>query len=304
MAYISISIDMCNSTLVKQQIQNHCGRDTPASLKLYEEFVRQCATYEVDFYGSMLDEGLEFERMHVVKTIGDEVWLLYDIDAIETGTERFNAIVHGLLRTCETVSSRSQSVRIDISGEDKIKVIPKIFLDLIINYSDLSRVRTESIEDLMGEIYGRISMLGMDEIEASKKEMFQRFGLNERGADSVKRIDPVGIEVDLFFRCVRSAVPGIACVGQRLLGNMLEVPVDTLKTQILARDRISLKMPDSTITHYIHRSRLLEKIKGLEGSYSIHYLHSERRFGKNLEYWMGDQQAYRETLELIAGSLS
>jgi len=80
---ISISMDVCGSTDVKARMRQRAQDDKDLN-RWYADFQRQFLNAEWRFYESLFREsdreiGWNWKRAFVVKGIGDEIWLLYEV---------------------------------------------------------------------------------------------------------------------------------------------------------------------------------------------------------------------------------
>ena len=322
MSVISISIDICNSTKIKQDISVIGRLDQEYVRRLYEDFVLQAAVNEVDFYACMVDAGLSQDQIFVVKAIGDEVWTLYELGDIKPGTLAFNQVIQGLLSASEAIAARTRvmqaddlagdfSAEVDSSrrldrSEKSIRIVPKIYLDLIEDFIDFSKVRTDYFQLRMSEL-----LQGQTEpdeqIMQDNPDIPGRFALGKLPDNlgtrykTAFRTDPVGYEVDVFFRSAKAAVPGMTSIGERLFNALLQYDGSQMIND--RRDNRQLfdlaGSDDGSSDSYIHLNRILSDLKGVEGDYTIHFLHKESAFKDRLRSWMDEPEIYRETLNLL-----
>jgi len=83
MTFLSISIDICGSTEAKARLRKHAGLIETEPTQLYEEFQRQVLRVEETFWTLLRSEGLEIERLFLIKTIGDELWYSYGLERLD-----------------------------------------------------------------------------------------------------------------------------------------------------------------------------------------------------------------------------
>jgi len=90
------------------------------------------------------------------------------------------------------------------------------------------------------------------------------------------RFDPIGFEVDLFFRCTKFTLPGITIIGHHLFNNLYRENVEEIKPKIVKKDyQVPEGHPGAIRYHYydvlcteIEKSNL----KGIGENYKNYYL--------------------------------
>ena len=132
------------------------------------------------------------------------------------------------------------------------------------------------------------------------------FGLAEQESSSTNqqhyRPDPVGYEVDRFFRCAKAAAPGFVCLGEKLM-NSLRLPEKVRKLPISESERRELDIPvgkqGQDDNRYVHLQKVQTDLKGVFGDYTIYFLHSVASFNGMVREWMAEPEIYQGTLELL-----
>ena len=81
---ISISMDICGSTEAKAKMRTCAGDNMGQLTEWYEHFHRQFLSSEWEFYSQLFRNGCggsdwDWKHAFVVKGIGDEIWLLYEV---------------------------------------------------------------------------------------------------------------------------------------------------------------------------------------------------------------------------------
>lgn len=100
---ISISIDLANSTKIKKKIHDFYEGDSEKINQEYENFAKLLYNLEFDLYDNLLlsedplSPPLNFDNIFVMKTIGDEIWLVYELGDIDINTVEFNSVVEKFL---------------------------------------------------------------------------------------------------------------------------------------------------------------------------------------------------------------
>ena len=84
-ALISMSIDMAGSTEAKTRMRALAANDDRRH-EFYRTLYREFLRHEDRFYGALFSQNwrlgcvLDWQRLFVVKGIGDEIWILYEVD--------------------------------------------------------------------------------------------------------------------------------------------------------------------------------------------------------------------------------
>lgn len=83
MPFISISIDICDSTDAKATLRNHSACIGTEATSLYDGFQRQFLRVEETFWTILQSSSLDIQRLFLIKSIGDELWYTYDLEKLE-----------------------------------------------------------------------------------------------------------------------------------------------------------------------------------------------------------------------------
>ena len=239
-AFISISIDLVGSTNLKREIHKFCGDDTDNIVRLYKEVVRHLYDIEMNFYQQMYYNGMDIERLFVIKTIGDEVWLLFDLEGIDINSIELSTILHAIIKSLMAFSSNPLEMRflnreltkkeiynpelqfnsdIEIMG----RLVPiKVYIDLVEVWEDATQIREETFNRRSGSLFpwGSKESKYSDE---EKTDILNRLNTiasikcPDSKVFSIRRTDPIGFDVDHFFRCSKAAKPCVIVVGKKMI---------------------------------------------------------------------------------------
>ncbi len=246
---ISMSIDLVKSTEAKRRLRDLAADDGRRD-QLYAEFYANFLHKEDRFYAALFAPGiwghgppLDWRRLFVVKGIGDELWLTYDVTPSE-GVEADTAIQQAAVRfisaamslTGQTMScgGTAEDLGPDVDSEaearqrfDHMELPFKVSLDLIEDAIEISGQRLDYFANRAGDYLApphadtgpsRPAAFG-----ASHAEMLRRLNAGHfelAGGHRVRqafRTDFIGPHIDRFFRITKFAVPGLVMVGQDLM---------------------------------------------------------------------------------------
>lgn len=296
MAFISISIDLAGSTNLKKEI-TEISRDDPENIEyLYQKMGERIYLTEMGFYSQALNYGLDITRFFVIKTIGDEIWIAYDLKDVELRTSEFNSICHGLLESLLTVASGSGPFIITsrkMSAEEEnnpglqspsgvdVSSHPfafKIYIDIAESFREISSVRYDTLLDNYRSLFSsRIEFQDLD--YPAKKNLINCLNIgavtDKPGGkiDVTFRFDPFGFEIDRFFRCTKAAMPGIVTCGSALVDKLYESAL-WIRDYDHLTENCSLPYVDSKVTRYGHYDIIWhqipkEELKGIGSVYDV-----------------------------------
>ena len=232
---ISISMDVCESTEAKARMRA-CAQDEEQLHEWYEWFHREFLSLECRFYSQLFQvvQGeIEWDWRHafVVKGIGDEIWLLFEIP--EHDLWKLPSLTARLLHAALTVANRlihwtsaPDDVEKFAAGTWETRYLPlKFYVDLLDDAFEVSGPRRDFVIERVAQILGPE--------ESWNSEDFIEFG-NRLHAGSVMgdgrrlvttiRTDYIGWEVDRFFRATKYALPGVVTVGRALFNRAFGLP--------------------------------------------------------------------------------
>ena len=235
---ISISMDVCGSTEAKARMKT-CARDEKELTKWYEAFHRQFLLLEWRFYTLLFqaahDEGgWDWKHGFVVKGIGDEIWLLYEVG--EKDHWKLGSLVAHLLHSALDVASRlihwTSAPDDDEDGGDRpleTRYLPlKFYIDIIDDVFEVSGPRRDFMTERLPEILGaEESWSSEDFIELGNRLHAGSLMGDGRRLITAIRTDFIGCEVDRFFRATKLALPRVVTVGRTLFEKAVDVSADS-----------------------------------------------------------------------------
>ena len=229
---ISISMDVCGSTDVKTRMRA-CARNDEELAEWYEEFHRQFLSSEWRLYSQLFQDGncglhWDWNRAFVVKGIGDEIWLLYEVDEEELW--KLPSLVSRLFHAALTVAG--QLIQWTSASDDdkpdrrpwEYRNLPlKFYIDVLDNAFEVGGPRCDFFINHIPEI--------LEVEKCSNNSDFIELG-NRLNACSLMgdgrrlitafRTDYVGWEVDRFFRMTKFALPCVVTVGRELFERVVD----------------------------------------------------------------------------------
>ena len=229
---ISISMDVCGSTEVKTRMRA-CARDDEELAEWYKAFHQQFLLSEWRFYTQLFQDGhcgldWAWKRAFVVKGIGDEIWLLYEVDKDDLW--KLSSLAARLFHAALTVADRSiywTSASDDKEPGDRpfeTKKLPlKFYIDILDDAFEVSGPRCDFVTKRLPEIIGadEISNNG-DFIELGNRLHAGSLMGDGRRLITAVRSDYIGWEVDRFFRATKFALPSVVTVGQALFERVVD----------------------------------------------------------------------------------
>ena len=319
---ISISIDVCDSTYAKSRMRARADSDDELA-GWYQDFYRQFLYSELEFYESLLRASAgevrwDWNRMFVVKGIGDEVWILYEV--VPEDEWKISSLVALLLGSALHLASRTiswswWSGKDEISDEDEgeRRQYPfKVYADVVEGAFEVSQER----RDFLTERISAILDPGADWPAKEFIELGNRLNLgalmkDSRRMISLVRTDYIGWEIDRFFRASKLAMPCIATIGQRLFDRIEGTswedaePVPNTKLRRLVVE--CPLIPGGGSKRFDHSFLVLKQemsegeLKGVGAPYRVYHivrdiqlfgLHhnqvAERTMGRTLKYFTPD----------------
>ena len=226
---ISISMDVCGSTDVKARMRQR-ARDDQELNRWYADFHRQFLHAEWRFYESLFREvggeiNWNWKRAFVVKGIGDEIWLLYEV--WEEDDDKLLALVARLLHSAQAatgrllrwVSATEEEEGDEDDGEPwETKNLPlKFYVDIIDNAFEITGQRRDFMTERLPLILGEEdAWAGEDFVELGNRLHAGSLLGDGRRLVTAIRTDYIGWEVDRFFRMTKYALPCVVAVGRNL----------------------------------------------------------------------------------------
>ena len=232
---LSVSMDVCGSTEAKAKMRAYARNDQELH-GWYDEFNRQFLSLEWRFHTQLfqaIQGEIEWDWRHafVVKGIGDEIWLLYEVP--EDDLWKLPSLVARLLNAALTVTncpihwtSAPEDLDECAAGTWQTARLPlKFYVDILEDAFEVSGPRRDFVTERLPEILGAE--------EGWNSEHFIELG-NRLNAGSLLgdgrrlvtavRTDYIGWEVDRFFRATKYALPSVVTVGRTLFERTFRVP--------------------------------------------------------------------------------
>ena len=229
---ISVSMDVCGSTDVKTRMRACAGNDEELA-EWYREFHRQFLWSEWCLYSHLFKNGhcgLDWDWKHafVVKGIGDEIWLLYEID--EDDLWKLPSLAARLFHAALTVARRRiswTSASDDYEPGERpfeTKNLPlKFYMDILDDAFEVSGPRRDFVTEHLPEILGAEQRsINGDFIELGNRLHAGSLMGDGRRLISTIRTDYIGWEVDRFFRAREFALPSVVTVGRALFEKVVD----------------------------------------------------------------------------------
>ena len=330
---ISISIDLVGSTNLKRIIHEFSTGDNNNIIRLYKEIARHLYDIEMGFYYQAVLKGLDLKRFFVVKTIGDEIWILYNLAEIETGTYKFNEVFHSIyeslitfvsnplpvtLTTREYTDEEENDVELQAQSDVRIQrqLAPvKAYVDYIDLWQDASSVRYDTLIRRLGSLFpsskGPSTYSDKDVQSVINRLSIGTVIPSEKDGGKIKIInktDPIGFEIDHFFRCTKAAKPCVLTVGNNLIGCLrLDKPWAKKYDQITPKAQLPYGTDDHISYDYydiIWEQMPSEKLKGIGNGYQVCNIFQEpltfnRVFHKPIIKDEVEIEILKDTIELL-----
>ena len=319
---LSISFDICGSTSAKSRMRA-CARNVTELTEWYQQFYEGFLRSEFGFYESLFRprEGqspLDWRRAFVVKGIGDELWLLYEIS--DEDLRRLPSLAVPLLQSALDLANSTITwfPARDDDGEESAddawesKILPfKVYIDLIENAVEISMPRRDFLLERIPAILGSpLSRSQRDFAQIGNRlNAATLIGDQRRWVASV-RTDYLGWEVDRFFRASKSAIPCVVTVGDALFEEISNTPgdgFDRVGGTELRRTVIECALPGGH-TRYDHsflhlRHELCPSLlKGLDAPYCVYHVLRKRDLNELRSNGV-DEEMMKPTWELFTAAM-
>lgn len=288
MAFVAISIDLCGSTRVKQRIVELARGDHAARERMYGAYKRLLYNIERTFYLLILQEPtIDFERLTLIKNIGDELWYAYRID--DAFSEDEAASIQNLLTTLLHLISSDRTLTLAGDGRQsrsnagvRFDLPIKVYVDLVDHCEELNRGRYEHLKDVVAAARGLTSTV--IDLDDDFFETCERLNLSvpegPRGRRrAYAREDYIGLEIDRFFRLTKQCFPRLLTVGRNLfdfIGYSL-TPVapdyEHLDLKLIKPGDESIGLGVANEPVFAIRSAIASaEMKGISDDYAVYYL--------------------------------
>jgi hypothetical protein len=229
-----MSIDMAGSTEAKTRMRKLAVSDDRRH-ELYTNLYRDFLRHEDRFYSALFNANaghgcvLDWTKLFVVKGIGDEIWILYEIDPlsdehiVSAAARLIEASLglvgegiewHGTERSPDPTTTLEDEASQRFDGMD---LGYKVHMDLVLDAVEISEIRAAYVSGNATRYLGREQApFDADAAELANRLNAGQFDLMGRRVRSVFRTDYIGHEIDRFFRTTKAALPGIVTIGQSL----------------------------------------------------------------------------------------
>ena len=318
---ISISMDVCGSTDVKARMRQRARDDEKKLSQWYADFHRRFLCAEWHFYESLFcavprEINWDWKRAFVVKGIGDEIWLLYEVG--EEDDWKLPALVARLLHAALDAARRPISWQAATDEDEKdeergdkpreMKELPlKFYVDIIDDAFEITGPRLDFMTKRLPQILG--------EEDAWASEDFIELG-NRLHAGSLlgdgrrlvtgTRTDYIGWEVDRFFRMTKYALPCVVAVGQNLFEEAVEGSpsnADRIGGTELCEAVFACPNPERTGTRYDRFRFVKEEIdaeclKGVGEEYAVYRVLGEHDL-LGLHHTGADEEVMKDTYKVF-----
>ena len=178
--------------------------------------------------------GWDWKRAFVVKGIGDQIWLLYEV--WEEDNWKLPSLVvrllHAALDAARRLISWTSATDDDEDGDeepwDTRHLLVKFYVDIVDDAFDITALRRDFVTERLPQILGaEDGWAGEDFIELGNRLHAGSFLGDGRRLVTAIRSDYIGWEVDRFFRMTKYALPSVVAVGQGLFEEAVDVSPDT-----------------------------------------------------------------------------
>lgn len=292
-ALLSISIDLCDSTAIKQEIVARSGNDQQYRSRLYASYVLHFFNTEKQFYYQVRhQDDLDIRRLLLVKLIGDEFWFVYEVNTDEkddlkrTIAAFFRAIGSMLKRAPSFEFSDEIMLAKNHTDKTTIKQFDaplKSYIDIIGEPAEVNMARFEYLKGHLPRLLGHTDKqyrIDEDFIELCKKMNLANISIADGKMTKQIRPDFIGLEIDRFFRLTKFCRPRILTVGDSLI-QLLEYTIGKNIGNMGNLDvkEFSNKIPNLNNNDFFYDKNNIcsepvsaAEMKGLSKSYTVHHL--------------------------------
>ena len=235
---ISISMDVCGSTDAKARMRQRARNDKDLH-RWYADFHQQFLHAEWRFYECLFREvdgeiNWNWKRAFVVKGIGDEIWVMYEV--WEEDDAKLPALVARLLHAAQEATGdliRWVSTTEEEEGDEwdkddgepwKTKNLPlKFYVDIFDDAFEITGPRRDFMTQRLPLILGEEdAWAGEDFVELGNRLHAGSLLGDGRRLVTTIRTDYIGWEVDRFFRMTKHALPSVVAVGRNLFEEAIQ----------------------------------------------------------------------------------
>ena len=314
---ISISMDICGSTEAKARMRTCAGDNKKQLTEWYEQFHHQFLLSEWDFYSQLFRNGysglaLDWKHAFVVKGMGDEIWLLYEVSEVDQW--KLKSLAARLFHAALSVAAKP--IRWTSASDDdpcrqpfETRHLPlKFYMDILDDTYEVSGKRCDFVTKYIPEILGTEVILNNgDFIKLGNRLHAGSLMGDGRRLIQMIRTDYIGWEVDRFFRATKFALPMVATIGQNLFEKVFNDPKKSGKCLIgtgLQKAVIKCPIDQGRSARYDYDFRYVKKdiapkkLKGVGEGYTVYWvLRSNELLG--LHHTYADKNIMRKTLDVF-----
>lgn len=231
---LSFSIDLSRSTETKTIIRNLSMGNESYRERLLEIYYKIFLKIETELYFQCLTADIQLAKLYLVKCIGDEVWFVYDLDTNDEKDHNLH-IINRIIAILLRIASKQDRIYISEDGilwdselwettETTELILPrKCYIDLLSDYVSFTEKRIDPIIDTIMEglrAQGHADPLAVFKDIIPEITTSLNLGVAEVTGKEIRfkniRFDPIGRDVDLFFRCCNYATPALLKAGDNL----------------------------------------------------------------------------------------
>lgn len=285
MPFISISIDLCGSTHIKQEMVRISQNDPLTRKALYQRYIDVLFKIEREFY-ELLGHSrfISLKNLYLAKLIGDEFWFLYEISENDEHTQV--KIASDFSQQLLTLLEKERFISFHEKDEKWLETydLPiKVYVDVIEDVTELSAARYEYLKDLIQDIANRpnkvIYRMDSDLINICHQLNLCSVQQNENNP-IFTRPDFIGLEVDRFFRLTKQCYPQVLTFGNGFASLLrLELTqLDKKHRKISIKKAIIPEMESERTLYGLTKEISSNDMKGVSEGYPIYYVFNRRVF--------------------------
>jgi hypothetical protein len=292
MEFISISIDIANSTFLKRKINEVCENENLAEQKTKEVF-NYLLDCEKDLYTGTFKNGL-INDLFIVKSIGDELWYLINLDNLKDDIKK--STIQEIINILQNIArkfwhlnlypqpiAKNNNKRFIVSKDIKYRdyVKNKITVDIIKNAYNFTSYRFGKLNEFYKSLISQsFDVEKNEQVKESYRSTIREIAYNLNMGDvqiEVKndevayinnetRYDLIGTDVDHFFRVSKKAIPGLITVGDLIYKEYLFESISSTIDDKGTKIQFPIKFPSIEI------DVSKDELKGFDEDYKMHYL--------------------------------
>ncbi|TGL87391.1 hypothetical protein EHQ68_12675 [Leptospira congkakensis] len=264
-------------------------------------------------------QNIDLTNLFLIKNIGDELWYVYkfdDTDGIPSHVFELIQIASNIVATTNSfiVSERDLSYIEETNfesspsiNETRINLPVKCYFDILEDYMDFSLARMHAIADELGKLIQSNLHFNLSQEERTQayNDMIMNLSpsLNlghvtiegDNTRHNSIRFDPIGHDVDRFFRTSKFSLPGVITIGNTLF---------TLLEESRSKTRVQIKVKHVAGRYSFEYKNFIKyhipanKLKGIGYGYTVYYLLVSNAHGLFFVR-RGEHDAYKDTRTLL-----